>query len=257
MNFNYCFKSDIGTTRESNQDSVYANVVKTSSAKAFMGLVCDGMGGLANGKLASQTVADAFCGWFENRFSENISSEAPAEYIFSEWDSLITDSNNTLIEMSKSFGEQMGTTLSVLLIYNGEYYAAQVGDSRIYRLTNGSAVQVTKDHSYVMEMVSKGMMTETEARLSKERNVLTRCIGAVSEVRGDLYNGTVLNGDTFLITSDGFHGRQSPEDIRGVLTELSTCRHGRIEKKLTDLIEFRKKNGEKDNITALVVTAKL
>lgn len=253
MNYNYCFKSDIGTTRDSNQDSVYAGTVKTSLGNAFLGVVCDGMGGLSNGEIASRTVANIFRDWFLNEFVSNMLVSHISDFIFDQWRELINKANITLLEISRGSGEQMGTTLSVLLIINKKYYAAQIGDSRIYYLTNKNILQITDDHSYVMEQVKKGLMTETEARLSGRRNVLTRCIGAVREVYGDFYSGEVQSGDSFLISSDGFHAKASLEEIGTILTTINLGKHNKIEKTLSDYIAFRKSAGEKDNITAIVV----
>lgn len=253
MSYSYCVQTDIGTTRDSNQDSAYANTVKTSIGNAFMGVVCDGMGGLSNGELASVTVSELFQKWFINDFARDIPPLNISDYIFGQWKTLIDKANATLMEISKRSGGQMGTTLSVLLIVNNEYYAAQVGDSRIYRRSNECVSQITCDHSYVMDQVKKGMMTETEARLSSKRNILTRCIGAVEAINGDFYNGTVQNGDCFLISSDGFHGGASIYEIGEILEALNSRKHNKVKKTLSNYIDLRKNAGEKDNITAVVV----
>lgn len=253
MSYNYCVQTDIGTTRESNQDSAYANTVKTPAGNAFMGVVCDGMGGFSNGELASVTVVELFQRWFINDFARDIPPLNISDYIFSQWKTLINKANATLMEISKRSGEPMGTTLSALLIVNEKYYAAQVGDSRIYHRSDEGVCQITSDHSYVMEQVKKGMMTETEARLSSKRNILTQCIGAVEEINGDFYNGTAHGGDCFLISSDGFHGGASIYEIGEILETLNSCRHNKVKKALSNFIDLRKSSGEKDNITAVVV----
>lgn len=256
MTFAYCCKSDIGTTRESNQDSVYAGVIRTSLGKAFLGVVCDGMGGLSKGAFASKTVTETFRNWFENEMPKYTESDSFANTVFEQWAVLIEKTNNALIEISRNFGEQMGTTLSALLIFNGEYYAVQVGDSRIYRCSGNTLTQITTDHSYVMKMVSKGMMTESEARLSRRRNELTRCIGVVENSFGDFFNGMIRNGDCFLISSDGFHGSVPEVDIREILINLTIHKRREAEHRINRFIDARKKSGEKDNITALIVIAK-
>lgn len=256
MTFAYYCKSDIGTTRDSNQDCVYAGVVKTSVGEAFLGVVCDGMGGLSRGELASKTVAETFQNWFENDMPRYAGSESFVNIVFEQWRALVEKTNNALIELSQNFGEQMGTTLSALLIFNGAYYAVQVGDSRIYRCSGNSLTQITTDHSYVMEMVNKGMMTVSEARFSRKRNVLTRCIGVVKNCFGDYFNGEIQNGDSFLISSDGFHGGVPEENIREVLKNLTIHKRREAGRRINKFIAERKKMGEKDNITALVVTVK-
>lgn len=253
MNFNYDFLSDIGTTRESNQDSVYAGCVITPLGTAFLGVICDGMGGLSHGELASQTVTQLFRDWFLNEFAREVPSKDLPEFVFDRWGALISKANRDLLEISENSGEQMGTTLSVLLIVNDKYYAAQIGDSRIYCLANNNVLQITNDHSYVMELVQKGMMTETEARLSSKRNVLTRCVGAVRDISGDFYIGEVCVGDCFLISSDGFHGRASLEEMGVILAELNSIKRTKIKKNLAKYVDYRKSAGEKDNITVIYV----
>lgn len=256
MTFAYYFKSDIGTTRDSNQDCVYADTVKTPLGVMFLGVVCDGMGGFSKGEFASRTVVDTFRNWFENGLTVCADPSDFSNVILKQWTELIERSNNALREMAQNFGEKMGTTLSALLIANGEYYAAQVGDSRIYHCSGDLLKQVTTDHSYVMEQVRKGMMTESEARLSRRRNVLTRCIGVEKSVIGDFFHGGVISGDSFLISSDGFHGGVPEDKIREILIGLNARKRREAEQRIKKFIETRKKSGEKDNITALVVLAK-
>lgn len=221
-----------------------------------MGVVCDGMGGLTKGEIASKAVIDAFHNWFKNEFSVINKTDDIMDFLINQWSFLITNENNNLIKLSETSGEQMGTTLSVLLIFNGEYYVAQVGDSRIYHCSDNNIVQVTNDHSYVMDMVNKGLMTENEARISKKRNILTRCIGVQKESKVDFFNGTVKSGDCFLISSDGFHGGTTIEEIKQIMLEINFRKHHQIEKRLNQYIDFRKNSGEKDNITAIVVSVK-
>lgn len=253
MQFSYCFKTDIGTTRENNQDSGCAEVIKTAAGRAFLGLVCDGMGGLAKGAFASRTVVETFRSWFGNDFPRLAESGITAQLVFHQWSELIRKVNEALIDMSENFGEQMGTTLSALLIVNGEFFVAQVGDSRVYLSSGGSIVRVTVDHSYVMEQVRKGLMTESEAQRSHKRNVLTRCIGVMKEVSGDFYNGSVGVNDSFLISSDGFHGGTDDSEILAVLAGLNVHRKREAERRIERYIEMRKRGGERDNITALAV----
>lgn len=188
-----------------------------------------------------------------NDLSRTAESGLSAERIFAEWAELISRSNKALMDMSENFGEKMGTTLSALLIINGEYYVVQVGDTRVYLCSDNTITRITADHSYVMEQMSRGLMTETEARLSRKRNVLTRCIGVVKDVRGDFYNGSVRAADIFLISSDGFHGGASDGEIYTVLEGLNIHKRREAQRRINKYIGRRKRNGEKDNITALVV----
>ncbi|MGN1119996.1 MAG: PP2C family protein-serine/threonine phosphatase, partial [Oscillospiraceae bacterium] len=205
MDFQYYIKSDIGTTRSENQDSAYAHSLVTNSGEAFLGIVCDGMGGLSHGEAASRDTVRFFAEWFEEEFRYIIAQGDISELIAAQWSQLITAANDHLRSCSAHFGS-MGTTLSVILIFCGRYYAAQIGDSRIYLLNGETAVQVTRDHSLVSEQIASGLLTEEEARSSPDKNVITRCIGVMEDVSADFYTNTVSGGVSFLICSDGFHG---------------------------------------------------
>lgn len=252
MNYKYYLKSDIGTTHSVNQDSAFALVKNTALGKAFIGVVCDGMGGMSDGDYASSLVSDTLSEWF-SEFSPVDSAIAIQDQIFPEWETLITRCNRDLYELGVNQHAAMGTTLSVLLLINHEYFITQLGDSRVYHQSGDSLVQITRDHSYVMDMVQKGMMTEREAFTSKQRNILTKCIGCTGEVTADFYCGTVERGDIFLMSTDGFHSGTDLEEIGSIIAPARVLRHSGLKNSILSAIDERKRSGEKDNITALAV----
>lgn len=252
MNYRYYLKSDIGTTHSRNQDTAFAEVTKTPSGRAFIGIVCDGMGGLSDGDMASSYVVSKLSWWFENVFAATL-SEASDDVIFNVLSGVISDCNRYIVETARSKCSLSGTTLSLLIISGGKYYIAQLGDSRIYMCSGDRMTQLTSDHSYVMSMVEQGLMTESEAIVSSDRNILTRCIGCEESVSADFYLGTVGKGDYFLITSDGFHSRTSVSDIENIFCRRSVRDIAEIKRNILSTIESRKLRGEKDNITALAV----
>lgn len=158
--------------------------------------------------------------------------------------------NHELFRLGVQRNAAMGTTLSALLIVGWDYYIAQLGDSRIYRQWGELSELLTRDHSYVMDMVQKGMMTENEAACSKQRNVLTRCVGCKESISADFYTGCVSHGDIFLISTDGFHGGM---DLGRVGAVMLSVRAHNMKGSILSAIDERKKSGEKDNITALAV----
>ncbi len=260
MNFNYFTTSDKGEFRKSNQDCLYANSMYVKAADGtdtgeniFLGVVCDGMGGLSHGEVASSTVVRAFADWFENRLPEIPRDESFGQNVAVCWQQLITDSNEKLRDIAAQNAQSMGTTLSALLLTENKFYAAQIGDSRVYvgNRNEGFFVPLTTDHSYVADMVAKGLMTAEEARLSNEKNILTRCIGVMKDVQADYYSGDLCGGDYFVICSDGFCSGTLPADIiqnMGV-TDGKPLRQGMIE----NAIANRRAGGERDNITAVLV----
>ena len=252
MNYRYYLKSDIGTTHAVNQDSAFAQVKNTALGKAFIGVVCDGMGGMSDGEYASGLVSGAFMDWFRE-FSPCNSDGRMQERLFADWDVLISRCNDELYRLGVRQHAAMGTTLSALLILDGGYYITQLGDSRVYHRSGGSLAQLTRDHSYVMDMVQKGMMTEREAVSSKQRNILTKCVGCAADIAADLYSGCVSQGDVFLMSTDGFHSGTGLEAINRIIGADSAVKRSGLKGCILSAIKERKKNGEKDNITALAV----
>lgn len=253
MRYDFCEKSDIGAVRPSNQDSAFAGKISSRLGKAFFGIVCDGMGGLSDGEFASGTVARLFSEWFCGDFRKMSEKDGFYEELFAQWSTLMKKSREIFIEHIGNSGRIMGTTLSALLIIDGKYYAAQVGDSRIYMFRNGAAVQITSDHSYVAELADKGLMTYDEANVAENKNVLTRCIGNMSEFSPDFYTGEVMPGDCFSVSSDGFHGGIIASEMNEILRDIFSVKGRNMRRVLGEKINRKIQMGERDNITAICV----
>lgn len=253
MKFDFYAKSDIGAVRSSNQDSVFAKSIATRAGKAFLGIVCDGMGGLSDGEFASKTVVDLFSNWYAKELKHIINSDNLFGEICSQWSALMCRARVIFSEHIGDSDKIMGTTLSVLLIVGGKYYAAQVGDSRIYLYRNGAALQITSDHSYVAELAEKGLMTFDEANVAPNKNILTRCIGNMCQFSPDFYLGDVLAGDCFSLSSDGFHGGIIASGINEILGDIFSVNGRKMRRRLDEQIVKKMKNGESDNITAICV----
>lgn len=218
-----------------------------------MGIVCDGMGGLAYGEIASETVVLVFSEWFEEEFRYIVPTDGLAQSISRQWYYLVKKSEDAVHSYSIEKGEGMGTTLSLLLIVEGRYFALQVGDSRIYKVCAEGVQQITTDHSYVMSMVEQGLMTVDEACVSKRKNELTRCIGMGEFSEADFFQGDVSTGDSFLLSSDGFHGGLVTDRINALLLELGQMNAHNAKARVAAAIEQKKSDGEKDNLSAIFV----
>ena len=253
MKFDFCIKSEIGVVRQSNQDSAFADSIRTHKDKSFFGIVCDGMGGLSEGEYASRTVVNLFSDWYVNDFRKIAESADLFGEIRAKWCELMSKARDTFVNREETTHSSMGTTLSALLIVSGRYYAAQVGDSRIYLYRDGSAVQITSDHSYVAELAEKGLMTFDEANVAPNKNILTRCIGNMCEFSPDFYTGEVLEGDCFSISSDGFHGGIIASEMNRILKDIFSSNGRKMRHSLDEKVSEKMKMGEKDNITAICV----
>jgi protein phosphatase len=140
----------------------------------------------------------------------------------------------------------MGTTITAMMRFGSALVTAQVGDSRIYRVRGDDAVQLTEDHTLINWQLKQGIITPEEARVSKQRNVITRAVGSRDYVQVDTTVSEPELGDAFLICSDGLHGYLRTEEIPAIVAEGG----GSSVRTLIDLANAR---GGKDNITAIVV----
>jgi protein phosphatase len=142
----------------------------------------------------------------------------------------------------------MGTTATALVVNQARYMIGQVGDSRAYLLREGVLTQLTKDHSYVQEQVDAGYLTPEQARTHPYSNVITRCVGANSDVVPDIYVGTLNSGDLFMLASDGLTGMLEDEDLQRYLETDNTPAQ------MVDfLVNEGNRRGGLDNITVIIV----
>lgn len=236
-------KTDIGLTRTSNQDSYAAGELPGSVAWA---VVCDGMGGTNGGNLASSTAVKII--------SERISSSYRQGMSFSSiknmFMSAIIAANVSVYDMSKENPELsgMGTTVVVAIVTNERVYVAHAGDSRAYILTSGKLHQLTKDHSFVQEMVDSGKLTADEAREDPRKNLITRALGVSEDLQIDFCEEDISENDVLLICTDGLNNYVEPEEIYE-LTE-----DGKFYEFAERLVNRANNNGGGDNITVVTVS---
>ena len=207
-------------------------------------VVADGMGGHAAGEVASEMAVKSVArelgslrGMSEEEIGERmrLAIRAANGAIF----------GRTLTEHDK---RGMGTTVTALVLYDARFLIGQVGDSRAYLLRDGKLSQVTKDHSYVQEQVDAGYLTPDQARAHPYSNVITRCVGANSDVLPDVYVGTVKPQDLFLLASDGLTGMLEDQQLFEILRQ-----GGEPQAQVDALIAEANRLGGLDNITAVIV----
>lgn len=253
MGFSAVYNTDVGIKKKTNQDSLAIKIADTPDGQALFSLVCDGMGGLAKGEVASKEVIYAFCDWFDRQFAEMICngsfSEGALKY---QWLHLAVEMN----EKIKAYGEQngimLGTTISAILMYRGRYYIVHVGDSRVYEM--GAEVrQLTADQTLVAREIAAGRLTPEQAETDSRRSVLLQCIGASPVVEPDFIAGDILPGATYMICSDGFRHKISNDEMMNRIGPGACGTESDMEegcKFLTELVKYRK---ETDNITVVLI----
>lgn len=207
-------------------------------------VVADGMGGHAAGEVASEMAVrfvarelGSLKGLSDDQVADRmrLAIRAANGAIF----------QRTLTEHDK---RGMGTTVTSLVLYETRFLIGQVGDSRAYLFRERNLIQLTKDHSYVQEQVDAGYLTPEQARSHPYSNVITRCVGANSDVMPDIYLGTVKPNDMFLLASDGLTGMLEDQRLAEMLSSSRMPQD-----QVDELITEANRHGGLDNITAIVV----
>lgn len=235
-------KTDIGKAREINQD--YYSIPTTENQLPLF-ILADGMGGYNGGEIASKLATESVKSYITNNFQ---TIEPNKETILGLLQNAIEYANMVVYEKSKSEEDLqgMGTTLDICLIYNNKLYIGHVGDSRIYRIRGDVIRKLTKDHSYVQQLVEDGKITREEANHHPKKNMLMKALGCTAFVEPDIRARNLEKGDILLMCSDGLTNMVEEETIQKVVKEDA----GLAPEKL---IMLANNAGGYDNITVITI----
>ena len=252
MNFIISANTDVGISKDTNQDSLTAMVVNTPQGRMAFCVLCDGMGGLDKGEVASASVITAFRNWAQNELPQLCTHPLEDATIRSQWESIVDQQNRAIKAYGARQSVRLGTTVVAMLLTQTRYYILNVGDSRAYELTTGVR-QITEDQTFVAREIAQGHMTPEEAATDSRRNVLLQCVGASDEVYPDMFFGDVAHNAIYMLCSDGFRHEITAEEIYeklqpGVLFDDYTMQQNTI-----SLIELNKQRQERDNISVSLV----
>lgn len=255
-------QTDIGIVKTVNQDSLTVKVVETNYGEVAFAVLCDGMGGLSLGEVASGHTVRRFEEWFETKLRDWLKTGMDERKLFSQWNALIHSCNEEIVRYEKKIDGYMGTTLLVTLLVGETYYIGHVGDCRLYEMDYGIR-QITKDQTYVAREVALGHMTKEQAENDERRNVLLQCIGVNEMVTPDFIKGQIKPGMSFLLCSDGFRHMLSLQELmqfcHANLKEQALGIENReavnyaMNGQLQYLIELNKSRNERDNISAILI----
>jgi protein phosphatase len=237
--------SDLGNVRTNNEDigMFFRNTDEDIlREKGYMLIVADGMGGHLAGEVASRTAAETISETYFNQLA-NGSIEKNLSKAFAA-------ANKKIYEMAalNSNYRGMGTTCTSIVIIEQLIYYAHAGDSRAYLLKNNSITRITKDHTYVQELVDASEITMAEASTHAKRNILTNAMGTKPELRVDAGKYALLfqPNDKLLLCSDGLYEYISDEEMATILTSMP------LYEAATCMINEAKKRGGHDNITVVL-----
>ena len=235
-------KTDTGKQRKMNEDSFFAEKIDD----IYLAVVCDGVGGTKGGNVASSTAIKDFV----ETFKKSVLESKDYETILM---SAVASANDAILFKAVARPELrgMGTTLVAFVFDTSarEYYAANVGDSRLYLIDDKTytLTQITKDHSHVQDLVEKGIMTKEEAENSPLKNYITHVLGVHEEVKVDFFKGKYESG-IFLLCSDGLTNYVQESDIKKYVAQYVDLEHC-----IDELIDKANENGGGDNITAVII----
>lgn len=254
MDFIISATTDIGNTKNTNQDSYNARIINTQAGRMAFAVLCDGMGGLSKGEVASASVVKAFCNWVDNKLPMLCENGFDDADIKKDWCSIAAHFNEKIKNYAKKCGlvSGVGTTVTAILLTEKRYYIINVGDTRAYEILDGVAV-LTKDQTVVSREVELGNLTEEQAKYDARRSVLLQCIGASDYVYPDIFIGNTKKDAVYMLCSDGFRHEISNEEIYNYLNPLVMTDKDIMQKNMDTLVQINKQRQERDNITVVSI----
>ena len=253
MEFIISASTDIGVKRKNNEDSLYVCRLGTNCGNMVFAVMCDGMGGLSHGACASATVVDAFVKWMRITLPVLLRRDIPDHMIKEQWLSIIDAQNSRLRAYGSESGALLGTTAATMLLTEKHYYILNIGDSRIYEITDGVR-QITTDHSLVAREVALGNLTTQQATLAPQQNVLTQCVGGSEDAaEPDVYFGEPRAGAVYMLCSDGLRHMVSPEEIYNFFRPSAMTGAAEMRGQEGALIACNIARGETDNISVVTI----
>ncbi len=253
MNYIISASTDVGIKKATNQDSLSVKALNTEKGKMAFAILCDGMGGLEKGEVASAEVVRAFDKWVEEKLPVLLQNSLEDAVIKQQWTDILGKENKRIMSYGKSLGINLGTTVVVMLLTDSRYFIMNVGDSRAYELTILGMSQLTKDQTFVSREIELGRMTPEQAALDPRRNVLLQCCGASDEIYPDFFFGETKKDAVYMLCSDGFRHEISAEEIYATLHPGNLMDYESMKANTEALIELNKQRQEQDNISALLV----
>ena len=239
--------TDSGKVRKHNQDvfQVFSNEDKDITVL----VVCDGMGGAKAGNIASEIAADIFMCHMKKRI-DAIVTDYSRDDVVEMMIEAVLKANKAVYEKSLEDEEfsGMGTTLTAAASTGAGEVVANVGDSRLYHVTNSKITQITRDHSVVEDMIERGEITRSEARVHPNRNLITRALGTGIYEPPDIFLIKMSEGDSIILCSDGLTNVVTDNEMQFELLCGNTVRDS-----CEILVDMALERGAPDNVTVVIL----
>lgn len=242
--------TDAGVIRSFNEDSI-----ATDNDLGLL-VLADGMGGYKSGDVASALATGAVVDYLKRKWNSAVSqpqSSAQSGQFSPESlavRSAIEKTNRAIHQTAQTDSKYtgMGTTIVVALFHHDRATVAHVGDSRLYRLRQGRLELLTHDHSLLQEQLETGLISSEDAKVSHNRNLVSRALGAEAEIRVDVSEHPVHANDIYLLCSDGLNDMVDDADIELAISEL----RANLPLAANQLVQMANDNGGHDNVSVLI-----
>ncbi len=259
MDYLFSYVTSRGTVRKVNQDALLIKTALYRNDKIIFAVVCDGMGGLSSGEMASAYVIKKLSEWFDNNFSAIIKKDISDMTIFEirqDLDKYLHLLNDDLNMYASKNNTMLGTTVTAFIVipFIKKIIIAHAGDSRLYKITDTDIETMTDDHSIIAQDIRDKKITPEQARNDSRQNQITNAIGAgyVNKQYDYLITDSEYNC-CYMLCSDGFCKKNTDDEILRALKPSDNGNSDLMYKHLTYLMNTAMQRKEDDNITAVMV----
>ena len=241
--------TDPGMVRTNNEDSI------ASVPDKGLVVLADGMGGYNAGEVASGMATTVLTTELRQLLEDHapyaVDPQSGQKAAVKMLQQQIAKANTTIYQASQSQPQYagMGTTLVLALFYDNKVMVAHIGDSRLYRMRGNEFSQVSKDHSLLQEQIDAGMLTKEQAKLSSNKNLVTRAMGIDPAVEAEIREYETRSGDIYLLCSDGLSDMVNDEDIGMTLQAL----RANLNLAAQQLVQMANDNGGRDNVSVILI----
>ena len=240
-----------GMVRSHNEDAI------AISPDVGLAILADGMGGYNAGEVASRLASEFLLTHLEADLGEwrrELKRRGP-EMLHALLQARIDGANAAIIEAADSepkfYG--MGTTLVMALFGDDVLTTIHLGDSRAYRLRDGTLTLLTRDHSLLQDQIDAGVLSADEARFSTNRNFVTRALGVDTQVDAEIADYELAMNDLYMLCSDGLSDMLADEEIRATLSAADREDGGSLDAVAQKLVQLANEHGGRDNVSVILV----
>ena len=246
----YC--TDKGIRKETNEDALLIRTASSALGEIIFAAVCDGMGGLNRGELASSSLVQCLSDWFDDKLPSLLEKGYDFIALKSGLEFEIRRQSRRMEDYARRNGIRMGTTVTLILSVGKRGLIANVGDSRVYEISQ-ELKQLTKDQSFVQMEVDAGRLSAEEAERDSRRNILLQCVGESSNLSPVISEMRFNKNAVYLLCSDGFHHELSSDELCSTILSGAAAGEDGVTKALERLVRLAMNRGEVDNITAVAL----